>query len=797
MSSDRHHVAKKEAEENKLEGLCDFSKLIEVLRTKFLPQEEFAKLVSSEDRVRFCLEKPDILSGFKAFTTNPAIVRIATEAAKSDDKAKNFRLEGNKCFKIKKYKDALKLYSKALLVASFPVEGKAAPSGNGNDASSATEISLAFANRSATLFQMNMFKDCLQNVEHSIEFGYTPSQMHTLLLRKALCLKALEKYPEAREALHESLSSIDDGKENKSTADELRKFVESSYENFDVKAEEKIEAAFYKRYGKLTNASPKLPNASNWVKMSYCQSKGRSLKAKREVGKDENIIVEKPFVAVLSPQYTDSYCLNCCQELGNRLYPCLVSSLVSFCSKECHQEAWETFHKLETRAIGALQASGVLRLSLRILLKAGLQEAIQVATDPESRSKEKQFSTSYHRVYNLCDHSKELSYLVSARQTLAAAYLAYVSSEHLKIIESSDSSYFRIGGLILKHIHQISVNSIVIYNQPIVPGPHDIMGIDVKNQVVGTGIYPTVALVNHSCIPNSEQFYVGSTIYLKTKKKLAIDEEITFSYGPTYKRMSRSERMETLHNQYYFRCDCPACGDALNENFDTSKFQPILTESYYCKCRGPLLINSEADAKCIKCGESPTVEEAKEYLDKSEASKKIMNVGKALIQFGRGQEAEKQYVKALNNLTKICFPEHRLVLAASIELVYVYIFMENIESARKICDECNRIKKLTFGPESSELMHGQLQLLNLRWTSQKKFDANSQPPSNPNRTVSMNKRIISKLVQESEVAVNRIKETVRNSQTSFGLVCLDSSLVSCLKELVELEKHLKANASSN
>lgn len=685
------------------------------------------------------------------------------------------------------------------------------------------ELSLAFANRSATLFQLNLFEDCLLDVEHAIEFGYPSNQLHTLMLRKALCLKALEQHAEARDALGETLELMDQETENHISAlngsdnngtqsvaedkaaskgsetNSYRKFIEASFESFDAKPAERPEDIYYRKYGALKNPTAKLPAANEWVKLCYSPSKGRHLRTKRAVGRDETVIIERPFACTLNPQFFDSYCQNCCIELGKRLYPCRKCSYVAFCSRKCADAAWPAFHEKECQFMGCLQAAGVLRLSLRILLVAGTRNALDAAKQFEANqsanAKERKVTNDYKSVLALCEHSDELPYLVAARQTLAAAYLTYVASEQLKVIEATDADYYKFGGLVLRHIHQISVNSIVMFNQPIVPGPHDIVGIDIKNQVIGTAVYPTVALVNHSCVWNTEQFYIGSTMYLKTRQPLESGEEITFSYGPVYKKMSRNERMDTLKNQYYFRCDCSACNDEVQPDIDVNNFQPILTEAFYCKCRGPLLINSNSEGKCIKCGEGADAGLVQEYMERVDAAKKVMNVGKALIQFGRYQEAEKQYLRALNNLSKICYPEHRLLLAANTELVYVYIFMEKIENARKYCDECCRIKKLSYGEESSEYLHGQLQSLCLRWTQQKKFDANVKNASTQSRTTSMNKRLVSKLIQESEQAVNHVKETVRKSATSAGLVLLDASLVSCLKELVELERHVKAYSS--
>lgn len=641
---------------------------------------------------------------------------------------------------------------------------------------------------------MNAFSQSIQDVDHAVTFGYPKDQLSTIIFRKALSLKALGREEEAKQILasielNNGLTNQTNGDQhdNGSAADsDYRKSLEQTFESFSSKAVESTKPMFTGHLSGVKKVNSKLQSASESVRVVHSTSKGFHMKATRIIGRDEALIVEKPFCSVLNLPSYEEFCNYCCQDLDKRLFPCSNCSKVSYCSQSCADQAWNDYHEKECSYLEVLHSSGVLRLSLRVVIKAGIEKVLEV--DRESRGQQNleklKRGCDYKSLFNLCDHSKELNYLICSRQTLAACFLTYVMASYMKLIPSSDANYYKVGGIILKHIHQISVNSVAIFYQPIVPGPDNMHGVDVKNQVVGTGVFPTVSLLNHSCVSNTESFFKGNKIHLRSSRTIEANEEIYYSYGPMFRKMSRSERMETLQNQYYFRCNCSACSDEVVEDIETAR--PVLIEAFLCDdCRGPLLVNSSSESKCLKCGCSTSL--VPKILEQVELSKKMANIGKALMQFGRTAETEKQYLKSISTLNKVCWPTNRLILSMYNELLYCAIYTDNLENAQKYCSEINRIKKACYGEQSVEYIQGQLQMFNLKWAQQKKQDQNNSKT----RTTSINKKLVSKLYQESEQLIKQVKETITKNETSGGLLVLDSVLVSCLKELVELEKHLR------
>ncbi|KAF7995910.1 hypothetical protein HCN44_007017 [Aphidius gifuensis] len=87
---------------------------------------------------------------------------------------------GNKEYISAKNKDylckSIEAYTKS--IAHAPVES--------------TELSLAYANRSAVLFKARLYQDCLLDIERSLKAGYPDKLKTKLFLRQSLCFKALK-----------------------------------------------------------------------------------------------------------------------------------------------------------------------------------------------------------------------------------------------------------------------------------------------------------------------------------------------------------------------------------------------------------------------------------------------------------------------------------------------------------------------------------------------------------------------------------------------------------------------------
>merc|ERR1719334_898910 len=80
-----------------------------------------------------------------------------------------------------------------------------------------------------------------------------------------------------------------------------------------------------------------------------------------------------------------------------------------------------------------------------------------------------------------------------------------------------------------------------------------------KSAFIGAGVYPTLALFNHSCDPSIVRYYVEDWVVVQAIKNIFKGEEICENYGPIFFHSPREDRQMRLEKQYWFKCACVAC----------------------------------------------------------------------------------------------------------------------------------------------------------------------------------------------------------------------------------------------
>lgn len=118
-----------------------FEKLFQVIKSSdsnldIKIKKQFSALPCTVSKVDFVL---NILENYNIF---PTYIRDC----KNSDESSDFRAKGNKLYSLKKYEEALEMYTYSIAVAEDKSEN----------------LGIAFANRSAVLFRLGFFQECLR-----------------------------------------------------------------------------------------------------------------------------------------------------------------------------------------------------------------------------------------------------------------------------------------------------------------------------------------------------------------------------------------------------------------------------------------------------------------------------------------------------------------------------------------------------------------------------------------------------------------------------------------------------------
>ena len=81
----------------------------------------------------------------------------------------------------------------------------------------------------------------------------------------------------------------------------------------------------------------------------------------------------------------------------------------------------------------------------------------------------------------------------------------------------------------------------------------------VKTEPIGSSVSPTIALINHSCGPNTCQANLGPATLLLATENIKKGKEVTLSYKVHFQDKPLSSRQSFLSERCLFECSCEAC----------------------------------------------------------------------------------------------------------------------------------------------------------------------------------------------------------------------------------------------
>ncbi|KAH9691017.1 Histone-lysine N-methyltransferase ASHR1 [Citrus sinensis] len=102
---------------------------------------------------------------------------------------------------------------------------------------------------------------------------------------------------------------------------------------------------------------------------------------------------------------------------------------------------------------------------------------------------------------------------------------------------------------------EISINEIAENFSKLACNAHTIC--DSELRPLGTGLYPVISIINHSCLPNAVLVFEGRLAVVRAVQHVPKGAEVLISYIET--AGSTMTRQKALKEQYLFTCTCPRC----------------------------------------------------------------------------------------------------------------------------------------------------------------------------------------------------------------------------------------------
>ncbi|KAK6939821.1 SET domain, partial [Dillenia turbinata] len=315
-------------------------------------------------------------------------------------------------------------------------------------------------------------------------------------------------------------------------------------------------------------------------------------------------------------------------------------------------------------------------LSKRGELIISQEPYVSVANNSSTDSKCEKADWKLHRlecqVFSHLDKDRRKSITSSIRLMVKLYLRQKLQSENVLPVSATDN--YNLVAALVSHMSDIDETRLVLYAQManlvslILQWPsinlkeiaenfsrlacnaHTIC--DSELRPMGTGLYPIISIINHSCLANAVLIFEGRLAVVRAVQHIPKGTEVLISYIET--AGSTITRQKALKEQYLFNCTCPRCVKV--GQFDDIQESAVL-EGYRCKdgvCNGFLLCASDNKAfVCQACGLVRDKEEVRKVASEVKLLKE-----KASLLFSSGNHVESISIyKMVEELQKkLCHP---------------------------------------------------------------------------------------------------------------------------------------------
>ncbi|CAH1376373.1 unnamed protein product [Tenebrio molitor] len=375
---------------------------------------------------------------------------------KTDAAAVEHRKKGNIFYQLDDYRNALDCYTASIMTAK-----------------SVEVLALAYGNRSAALFKLNLYRECLTDIERALQNGYPDHLKPKLIARRRYC--------------------------------EVQQVEPKKYYQPPPKISE-------------SERNPLIQSAKNCVKIVKNVKWGRHVVATRDIKVGEVLAVESPYASMI---FKDAF-VHCqeCLDLCYNPIPCDKCTQTLYCNTTCKDKAF-SYHQYECPILFSLSSS-IVDVVRRVVLKTVLvarNEWNNWNADSD-RPNEEYRSDRFKEISNLLTHADSRSQDDLLAGTSVACQFYYLLKNHTSFLK---------GGINEDRLKEILLIMVLISKTNIV----DInkLSPDLKMETIGNAIYSFCNLFNHSCWPNVRKYFHGNTIVLRAINAIKKGEQCFVNYG--------------------------------------------------------------------------------------------------------------------------------------------------------------------------------------------------------------------------------------------------------------------------
>eukprot|EP00743_Colponemidia_sp_Colp-15_P008128 GILK01008812.1.p1 GENE.GILK01008812.1~~GILK01008812.1.p1 ORF type:complete len:570 (+),score=84.96 GILK01008812.1:38-1711(+) len=306
----------------------------------------------------------------------------------------------------------------------------------------------------------------------------------------------------------------------------------------------------------------------------------RSCVAKQAIKAGQLLFQEQAFGFIIRSPFIPSVCSFCALPIVlDAPLSCTSCHMVSYCSASCQRKQSE-LHDIECELLrhvpGVAERQSTDLDLLRMVLRLTVAKTVPTVT-----------STTMQQPLSLSSQWSDVSQLLTHKEHFSPSWLAAVTAAVTDMMAVGSAKLSLDLEECVSLACRININA------------HGLVDIDGdSNTNIGLGLFPFVAMLNHSCEPNA--VYIcgeNGVMSVRAIRDLSDGEEVSVHYVDLYQPLH--QRREALLHSKHFLCQCRRCLDSIQNPSSIDRFLSALC----CPLCGKrfLLQSNPQDVTVVQC----------------------------------------------------------------------------------------------------------------------------------------------------------------------------------------------------